>query len=283
MPRGGTRARVARYARPAPRAVITTVLTAALIAAAAIPGAAGIALRLAGTKNSAAVKAAPAPPVRVAARSFAGTPAVGALFSVTRHGALGRHFCTASVVHSPRRDLLITAAHCLPRRGGVIDFVPGYSGGTAPYGTWTVTKVITDQAWSASADQDDDVAFLVVRQPGARTRIEDVTGAERLRTGAPAGLPVRVIGYPDAAGQPVTCAGRTSEPLPDQLEFDCRRFTDGTSGGPFLLDPDPLTGDGYVVGVIGGYEQGGDLPQISYAAAFGRNVAALYQAAVRQG
>ena len=40
---------------------------------------------------------------------------------------------------------------------------------------------------------------------------------------------------------------------------------------------------GSVVGVIGGYEQGGDTPDVSYAAYFGPAVAALYQQAEAAG
>jgi hypothetical protein len=40
------------------------------------------------------------------------------------------------------------------------------------------------------------------------------------------------------------------------------------------------TGDGEVIGVIGGYELGGDLPNVSYAAQFLNNVASLYKQAV---
>ena len=69
-------------------------------------------------------------------------------------------------------------------------------------------------------------------------------------------------------------------PMTDQLEFDCGGYTDGTSGGPFLTNVSSTTGQGTVVGVIGGYEQGGDLPQVSYSSAFGAKVAALYKAAV---
>jgi len=35
-----------------------------------------------------------------------------------------------------------------------------------------------------------------------------------------------------------------------------------------------------VIGVIGGYEQGGDTPQVSYSAVLGTNVAALFATAV---
>jgi V8-like Glu-specific endopeptidase len=215
-------------------------------------------------------------------QAFAGTPAVGALFT-TSGGQLGRHFCTASVVNSPNGDLVVTAAHCMSGVSGAV-FVPGYNGSaTPPYGVWTVTKVYTDQSWRSSADPDDDFAVLQVGQAGSITPIEDVTGAEQLETGTPARQLVEVIGYPDATNAPITCQNWTREPMADQLEFDCGAYTDGTSGGPFLADVDPQTGQGTLIGVIGGYEQGGDTPQVSYSAMFGANVAALYQVAVAGG
>jgi len=215
-------------------------------------------------------------------QDFTGTPAVGALFTTTG-GKLSNHFCTASVVNSPHGDLVITAAHCVSGGTAGVVFVPGYHNGVAPYGIWTVTKVYADAAWSSSADPDDDVAFLRVTQVGSIVPIEDVTGAEQLQTGTPARQLVEVIGYPDGANMPITCRNWTREPMADQLEFDCGGYTDGTSGGPFLANVDPLTGQGAVIGVIGGYEQGGDAPQISYSAMFGTNVAALYQTAVAGG
>ena len=67
-----------------------------------------------------------------------------------------------------------------------------------------------------------------------------------------------------------------------QMEFDCGGYTDGTSGGPFLANVHPATGLGAVIGVIGGYEQGGDTPSVSYSARFGRAVRDLYDKAVRK-
>jgi hypothetical protein len=49
-----------------------------------------------------------------------------------------------------------------------------------------VTKVYVDRAWKSSANPDDDVAILQVSQPGSSVPIEDVTGADRLATSAPA-------------------------------------------------------------------------------------------------
>jgi len=221
-------------------------------------------------------------PVSPTGQEFTGTPAVGALFSMSG-GRLGSHFCTASVIDSPNGDLVITAAHCVSQPVAEVAFVPGYNGGAAPYGVWVVNRVYVDASWSASSDPDDDVAFLRVSRPGSSVPIEDVTGAERLGTGAPARQFVEVIGYPDSAGQAIACRNWTREPMADQLEFDCGGYTDGTSGGPFLAEVNPRTGRGTVIGVIGGYEQGGLTPEVSYSVMFGANVAALYQTAVAGG
>jgi V8-like Glu-specific endopeptidase len=199
-------------------------------------------------------------------------------------GKLKQHFCTASVIDSPHGDLVITAAHCVTGTSGTVVFVPGYDGGTTPDQVWTVTTVYVDQAWKSSANPDDDAAILRVSQPGSSVPIEDVTGADKLATGAPATRQlVQVIGYPDSANQPITCQNWIKEPMTDQLEFDCGSYTDGTSGGPFLADVDATTGQGRVIGVIGGYEQGGDTPQVSYSAVLGANVAALFKTAVAGG
>ena len=215
--------------------------------------------------------------------AFAGAPAVGALFT-TSSGRLGQHFCTASVIHSPDGDLAITAAHCVTGTSGPIEFVPGYDNGSKPYGVWTVTKVYVDHAWASSSSPDDDFAFLRIGLPASGVPIEDETGAEQLATGAPASRQmVQVIGYPNASSQPVTCQNWLREPMADQLEFDCGGYTDGTSGGPFLSEVDQATGQGMVIGVIGGYQQGGFTPQVSYSAVLGANAAALYKTAVAGG
>jgi V8-like Glu-specific endopeptidase len=211
--------------------------------------------------------------------SFAGTPAVGALFTTSGAG-LGRHFCTGSVVDSPGGNLVVTAAHCVSgKSSGSIIFLPGYDDGRIPYGIWRVTRVVVSQNWIATADPDDDVAFLVVTGPGG-AKVQDLAGGERLGIGQGTGQVVSVIGYPDAANAPIRCVNLVRGFGPAQLEFDCGGYTDGTSGGPLIENVSPATGLGTVIGVIGGYEQGGDTPSVSYAARFGTFVADLYKIAV---
>lgn len=101
-----------------------------------VPGAARFAARLAAAVAILSRQAPRAQPAMVSASPFAGAPAVGALFQVTA-GGLGRHFCTATVMASPVKDLVITAAHYVyGRRPGDIAFVPGYRNSSHPYGTW---------------------------------------------------------------------------------------------------------------------------------------------------
>jgi hypothetical protein len=273
----GPRERARRIFRSPPRAALFIVLVVgAVVTLTPANGAAG---NIAGFAQAIRHLAAPSQN----AQAFSGTPAVGALFT-TSSGQLGQHFCTASVIDSPGGDLAITAAHCLTGVSGTVDFVPGYDKGTKPYGVWTVTKVYVDQAWASSSSPDDDFAFLRVSQPGSSVPIENVTGAEGLATNTPASrLQVQVIGYPSASNQPVTCRNWLREPMAGQLEFDCGGYTNGTSGGPFLGDVDQTTDQGMVMGVIGGYQQGGLMPQISYSAMLGANAAALYETAKAGG
>lgn len=85
-----------------------------------------------------------------------------------------------------------------------------------------------------------------------------------------------VTGYPFEREQPITCAVRTSAQSSTQERFDCAGFSDGTSGSPWLVDVDPATGAGTLVGVIGGYQAGGDTPDTSYSVSFDDRVSTLF-------
>jgi len=210
-------------------------------------------------------------PVAAAAGPVA-SAAVGALFSG------GNHFCSASVVHSPGGDLVLTAAHCLSGDVTAITFEPGYHDGIAPYGAWKVASATIPNGWTSSADPDLDFAFLKVAQPGAAS-LESLTGANLLGTDQGFSHTVTMTGYPDGVEQPVVCTGTTTQSDTYQQRIACPGFPDGTSGGPWVLNPDPQTGLGTVIGAIGGYETGGDTPDVSYSAYFDGDIAQLYDTA----
>ena len=209
---------------------------------------------------------------------------VGALFE---HDASGAHFCTASVVDSPGQDLLITAAHCISNGDGSgyksdIVFIPGYNDGATPYGIWTPGRLLVAPQWANSADPAFDVGFIVL-QPHDGENIEQVLGANQLGYDTGYQYRVRVTGYPSSAGTPITCVNWTSMESATQLEFDCDGYTGGTSGSPWVTGFDPRTRTGTIVGVIGGYQEGGDTPSVSYSPYLGSGIYQLYEQAIDQG
>ena len=201
---------------------------------------------------------------------------VGALF--LRVGSAD-HFCTASVVSSPGRDLLITAAHCINGGHGSgyrsdLVFIPDYRNGEAPYGIWTPSRLLVAPGWAESADPDLDVGFVVL-EPRDGENIEQVLGANTLAFNPGYRNLVRVTGYPQSSDEPITCRNWTTEQSASQLEF-----TGGTSGSPWITHFDSATQTGHIVGVIGGYQQGGDTPSVSYSAYLGTAIKQLYDEAI---
>ncbi|MEV4440292.1 serine protease [Streptomyces sp. NPDC049577] len=214
------------------------------------------------------------------AREVPASPAVGPLF-YTGEGTPA-HGCTASVVHSRRGDLIVTAAHCVYLGGFRTDlaFVPGYRDGAAPYGVWVPVSVDVAPQWVRGRDPDHDVAFLRVRSVERDEPIERVTGAERIRFDPQPTRPARALGYPNTGERPLACENATDLYSPTQLRFPCTGLPNGTSGSPILTDVDAATGLGTVDGVLGGKDEGGD-DETSYSSYFGAPVRALYERATR--
>ncbi len=212
------------------------------------------------------------------ARPFGGVPTIGALFYTTGSSA---HFCTASVVDSKRENLIMTAAHCVYSTGYSvnIEFVPGYHDGRKPYGTWLIQAVVVAKGWRQRHDPGLDFAFLTVVPLGRSVwPIQRVTGGLQLGIDRGYTHPVKVIGYNDAAADPVRCANHSVEFRSGQMVFYCYGYRDGTSGGPWVIGF-TSRGTGTLFGVIGGYQDGGDYDWASYSAAFGASALGLYRQA----
>jgi V8-like Glu-specific endopeptidase len=201
-----------------------------------------------------------------------GFPTTGPLYL---SGASG-HTCTASVVKSPSKDILITAAHCVFGSAVNTTFVPGSVNGSSPYGRWKVTAAYVDPAWVSSHNPRRDVAFLVVapqRIQGVVKNVQDVTGGnELIKTPANVGL-VSVPAYnAGVGGSPITCLTNTYR-TGGFLAFDCGGYSNGVSGAPWIRGST-------IVGVIGGLHQGGCTEATSYAAQFDSVTFLTYQRAV---
>ncbi|KPI06807.1 hypothetical protein OV450_3679 [Actinobacteria bacterium OV450] len=230
-------------------------------------------------------------------QDFDGIPVVGRMFVMKGGGA---YFCTASVVASPGRNLVLSAAHCLLGTDArQVAFVPLYTADNPqPYGMFPVlrsvdgrSKVWIDSRYkSLGADKGAtlDVAFAQVGPDADGFPVEDVVGGNRLVTGAGyEHAKVSLIGHPASAARPRLCVNRTTKftskdpGIPGSfLRIDCTGYPGGTSGGPFLRNYDKVTETGEVVGVIGGWKTGGDTADTSYSSYFGADVKKLYEQAV---
>lgn len=202
------------------------------------------------------------------ARHVASGTAVGVLI-------LRQHpFCTASIVNSRSGNLIITAAHCLGRRlASTLMFAPSYFHGRAPFGEWRVTGQAFPPGWFPHGDINEDFAFLTVRGD-----VQARAGAERLGYSSPVPGFVRVEGY-SPAGRLTICSRRPGEIMvagQQQLSFACPGYASASSGGPFLTNISGRSGLGIIVGIIGGYQQGGKTPSVSYSSPFGTVLHKLY-------
>ncbi|WP_405787805.1 trypsin-like serine protease [Streptomyces sp. NBC_00029] len=217
--------------------------------------------------------AAARPPLGVTAQALPGATVnrVGALFA---GGQEGGHFCTAAVVHSEDGDVIATAAHCLENPGTIL-FAPGYRDGRAPYGFWKLTGAHVARGWTDGQDPDDDIAFVTVAPvdgDGPAGAVEDLVGGFPVAAEQPDDAKATVIGYPRTLEAPLRCANATSLLSGTQRRIDCPDLTGGTSGSPWLVN-------GALAGVLGGYEGGGSVPEISYSAVLGDRALELYEEA----
>jgi V8-like Glu-specific endopeptidase len=213
---------------------------------------------------------------------FAGVPTVGALFFTTGKKS---HFCTASVVDSSHGDIVLTAAHCVYASSYATDiaYVPQWHNGVSPHGVWAVRTITVAKGWISTQDPNLDFAFLsVAPQKTGGAPVQRVTGGLTLGVNEGFSHKIYVIGYNDTDSSPVGCSATSAKFKPTQMRFYCNNYQDGTSGGPWILDLNRVTGSGIVFGDIGGYEQGGDFPYLSYSPYYSSSILALFQRAQRK-
>jgi hypothetical protein len=221
----------------------------------------------------------PPPPGTPTATSFGGTPLVGPLF---RNGLNARHGCTASVLASPTRDLILTAAHCVQGTAAGLQFAPGYDKGATPYGVWTVTRAYVDPAWITTQDPRRDYAILRVARGAGGARLQDVTGAELLGVAPRPGERITDVAYNSGIDdQPITCT-TTAYLTSGFPSFNCHGYVGGSSGSPWLSTA-PGTHVTFVRGVIGGLHQGGCFEYTSYSSPFDAATFRLWARAVVGG
>ena len=111
--------------------------------------------------------------LKAAAGGYA-RPTTGKVFWYLGNNYYG--MCSACVIASDNRDLLVTAAHCIFDRnqGGFLVnhqwvFVPGYNNGQRPYGTFPARMMTTFNGWTNSNDFNYDIGYVLVSQVNCKS------------------------------------------------------------------------------------------------------------------
>ncbi|GHC60006.1 hypothetical protein GCM10010507_41240 [Streptomyces cinnamoneus] len=197
-------------------------------------------------------------------RHFRGIKSVGVLFAKDPNNAK-THYCSASVVESAGRNLVLTAGHCVNSKA---IFVPYYDGSKdvrhQPYGIWPVTKWFYDGNYVANTTaptSDLDFAFARVGRNDGKN-VQDVVGGNSLARTQGAKDRATVIGYPSVDHNPddqaVQCTTETGAlPGYNQMRIDCAGLWGGISGSPWFSSVDLDRGTGTIIGNVGGSNGGG--------------------------
>lgn len=178
--------------------------------------------------------------------------------------------CSATVVNSNSRDVVVTAAHCLVALDGSgkpatsVVFVPGDAdnGQSQPYGVWAAVDYLVPQDFVDNARADEsgrvsgdgwasDFGFLVMEEKNGQS-IQDVTGGEGIAFGVPV-QSLTQIGYPsappfDGSNEFMCASTQWTQSWSGGYSHLCN-MTQGSSGGAWNAYYDTVLGAGYVVAV----------------------------------
>ena len=250
---------------------------------------------------------------RSPSHTFEGIKEVGTFFWARKAGddypdRYDYRFCGGTVVPSPGRNLVASAAHCFDdgsQRTKLV-FVPQHSAKSPmPHGIYPIKKghIFKDPGYTGTRRSEErftdvDVAFLATEPRGDGKKVENVVGAIPMGFGTGFRHTVRAIGYPYLYGggsykpkqDPLTCTTPTKRYTTGDVrdgggrlwrggtftQIDCDGYVGGTSGGPFITagsEPRKL------IGVTGGWMTGGHSADTSYASYFDADVERIYAAA----
>jgi V8-like Glu-specific endopeptidase len=183
-----------------------------------------------------------------------------------------RGFCSATAIDTPSRKLVLTAGHCvnsgpqLPNGHNVwssfLEFVPAYSGGTAPFGAFIAHRksVFALKQWVKFGNPNFDVGAIVTTPNAEGVNVADaVGGGAAIAEDLSRRQEFQTFGYP---GETRWMQGCNSPyvgddvltyriPGPPTIAIRCR-WTPGASGGGWLIE------GGTMIDGLTSYGKGGD-------------------------
>ncbi|WIG15945.1 trypsin-like serine peptidase [Kocuria rosea] len=179
-----------------------------------------------------------------------------------RNQSDGRDYvCSGSALSSGSKRLVVTAGHCVhggPGRTWHANwvFIPGYSRGDAPHGTFQAAAFRVFDDWmsygTSNLGFNSDVAFVTTYDNASNQTVVDAVGGYGLQTGGGLVFDVTVLGYPgnlEGGQRVVACSGTTEILTVDAYLFSSIRSCDfggGSSGGPWLYQYNQSSDRGYV-------------------------------------
>ncbi len=200
-----------------------------------------------------------------------------------------RGYCSGTAINSPTRRLVLTAGHCVntgPRgpRGSTawsryLEFVPAYTDGTAPYGTFIARRpeVYAPKAWIKQGSPNFDVGAVLTGPNSAGTFVADaVGGGATIAVDRSRHELFQTFGYPGMVRRLQQCDSPAvgddsltyAIPGPPTLKIRCH-WLPGASGGGWLI------GEGTEINGLTSYGRNRDLVHTFGPYFSSRNVGAL--------
>ncbi|NRQ37785.1 peptidase [Nonomuraea sp. NN258] len=210
--------------------------------------------------------------------------ATGRVFFTTADGA--NSSCSGTAVTSANESVVITAGHCVKLNGQAHRnwvFVPAFSNGRRPFGTWAAARMVTTRQWNAREDINFDMAAVVVAPLQGRT-LTDVVGGQGVAFNQPRRRQMFAFGFPAArpfdGSDLIYCSGRAIDDPVQTTDLGLRcAMTGGSSGGPWFAGFDGSTGIGWLNSVNSfKYDFA---PNFMFGPFFGDEVMSVYQTAQR--
>jgi len=155
------------------------------------------------------------------------------------------YMCSGTALLSANKSVVWTAGHCVNEGPGAYAtkwaFVPGYKDGTAPFGTFAATHLLTTSAWGGSGDFSYDEGAAVVGPANGRS-LTDAVGGRGIAFSYSRTQQYESHGYPAAPpfnGErhwvcDSSLSGSDSAASPATMGIGCD-MTGGSSGGGWIV------------------------------------------------
>jgi V8-like Glu-specific endopeptidase len=165
-------------------------------------------------------------------------------------------FCSATAIDSASRKLVLTAGHCVnsgpqPPKGrsvwsNLLEFVPAYSGGTAPFGAFIAHRdsVFAPKQWVKFGNPNFDMGAILTAPNAEGVNVADaVGGGAAIATDLSRRQDFQTFGYPGSSRWMQGCESpyvgddilTYRIPGPPTLAIGCH-WVPGASGGGWLIE-----------------------------------------------